>query len=431
MITPHFKAFLFCLFLLFSCKSFLSAQPCQEDVFAGLSCDLAPILCDIHSFCDKLPSSNALTPPPGFCGAMTNVHWIGFPARNETMLISISLANCVKSLGMHGRLYKGNDCGELVPAAPCWNEEFPYEDLYVLENLVVGDIYYLVFDGIDADVCEYRIFITAGNVPLNMADAGPDLTLCEDQTQTLDGSNSLQGDEFSYQWSSQGGQILTGSQGLAPTVSGLGTYFLSVSNIINGCVDTDSMTISEIISNPLMIDLPSTISVNYGEEIVLNPFLNVPLEEITSVAWSPTQNLNCTSCLSPTFTAFSSGEYELHVQHINGCVEQVQVKIDVANIPDQVYFLPNVFSPNDDGFNDYWTIQGGAALIEIKYMRIFTRWGDLVFEQKNIPPNQAHLGWNGRKNNRTLPSGVYYMEAEVLLADGHLEQIQSTINLIR
>ena len=57
-------------------------------------------------------------------------------------------------------------------------------------------------------------------------------------------------------------------------------------------------------------------------------------------------------------------------------------------------YIPNSFSPNDDGINDNFTIFSNKDL-EINYLRIFDRWGNLVFEQKESLTNYDFQGWNG------------------------------------
>lgn len=67
------------------------------------------------------------------------------------------------------------------------------------------------------------------------------------------------------------------------------------------------------------------------------------------------------------------------------------------------WFVPNVFSPNDDGTNDTFLPYSDCELSVLSYeMRIFNRWGRLVFETKSIDE-----GWNGKARGEDLPAGVY------------------------
>lgn len=67
------------------------------------------------------------------------------------------------------------------------------------------------------------------------------------------------------------------------------------------------------------------------------------------------------------------------------------------------YYIPNAFSPNQDGFNDVFIpfFSSGCAVNSYK-LKIFNRWGALVFESDN-PQN----GWNGKASGEDAPQGVY------------------------
>ena len=65
--------------------------------------------------------------------------------------------------------------------------------------------------------------------------------------------------------------------------------------------------------------------------------------------------------------------------------------------------LPNVFTPNADGLNDFFLPKTYRGIISSQ-IKIFNRWGEAVFESDN-----ASLGWNGKvKSGKLCPDGVYY-----------------------
>jgi gliding motility-associated-like protein len=63
--------------------------------------------------------------------------------------------------------------------------------------------------------------------------------------------------------------------------------------------------------------------------------------------------------------------------------------------------LPSAFSPNGDGLNDNWSIQG-AKNIKVHYLQVFNRWGILIFSTTN--PN---ISWDGKYRGEIAPAGVY------------------------
>lgn len=79
-----------------------------------------------------------------------------------------------------------------------------------------------------------------------LASAGPDISVpCNGTQTTLDGSASSQGSNFSYQWSTANGNIISGASDLTPTVDQIGTYCLAVTNLSTGCVMTDCVNLKD------------------------------------------------------------------------------------------------------------------------------------------------------------------------------------------
>ncbi|MFQ5584854.1 MAG: gliding motility-associated C-terminal domain-containing protein, partial [Calditrichia bacterium] len=70
-------------------------------------------------------------------------------------------------------------------------------------------------------------------------------------------------------------------------------------------------------------------------------------------------------------------------------------------------YLPNVFSPNGDGVNDYFFVQASPQVERVISLKIFDRWGGLIFEATNFTPNDRGYGWDGSFNNKKIDIGVY------------------------
>ncbi|MGB4844225.1 MAG: gliding motility-associated C-terminal domain-containing protein, partial [Ferruginibacter sp.] len=98
--------------------------------------------------------------------------------------------------------------------------------------------------------------------------------------------------------------------------------------------------------------------------------------------------------VKPEFDIF----YTLTVTAAGGCSITDEVFVDVLKIPK----IPNTFSPNNDGINDFWKIQ---YLDEYKtnHTQVFTRAGQLVFESRGL-----YIPWNGTFKGKQLPVDTYY-----------------------
>jgi gliding motility-associated-like protein len=89
-----------------------------------------------------------------------------------------------------------------------------------------------------------------------------------------------------------------------------------------------------------------------------------------------------------------------------------------------------VFSPNDDGANDYFNLYG-ASVQAVNTLRVYDRWGNLVFSKDDVIPNEKNDGWDGRYNDEMMQPGVYVFYAEIVHDDGVPEELIGDITLIR
>ena len=112
----------------------------------------------------------------------------------------------------------------------------------------------------------------------------------------------------------------------------------------------------------------------------------------------------------------NSGEYDITLIAIDttaNCRDTVTKIIDIEKYVN-IFIVPNVFTPNGDGENDYFrpviTNEGFDGYIRFNVFKVYNRWGNLVYDNDN--PGE---GWNGEYQNKPAPAGVYayYLEADV------------------
>jgi gliding motility-associated-like protein len=119
------------------------------------------------------------------------------------------------------------------------------------------------------------------------------------------------------------------------------------------------------------------------------------------------------------------GEYEATFQSIDGCDSTVFLQLNFLEV-----YAPNAFSPNNDGINDFFNIQGGSELDRILRLEVFDRWGNLIYQGTDLAPS-PNEGWNGRVNGALAGPGVYVFNASLLLSDGSEKKLNGSILLIR
>jgi gliding motility-associated-like protein len=92
-------------------------------------------------------------------------------------------------------------------------------------------------------------------------------------------------------------------------------------------------------------------------------------------------------------------------------------------------FIPNVFTPNGDGNNDYFTVYSGPNVKVIQELKIYDRWGSNLFSAVNIPANDDQAGWDGLYNGAKVGPGVYVYFAKIEFFDGQVKVRNGTITI--
>jgi gliding motility-associated-like protein len=103
----------------------------------------------------------------------------------------------------------------------------------------------------------------------------------------------------------------------------------------------------------------------------------------------------------------------------------VQVNVQVTPLYD--VYVPNVFSPNGDGNNDYFQVYGNKDAWEEFSIQIFDRWGEKVYESGDM-----NFQWDGSYRGEKLPVGVYVYEFNVVYINSHPDKLYTgSITLLR
>ena len=201
-----------------------------------------------------------------------------------------------------------------------------------------------------------------------------------------------------------------------------GTYELEVQDA-NGCSWTETVLLTE--PQDLIVDLGPDLEVQLGDSLRLKPQTNRP---VTSWQWIADQ-LSANAAFEPVVRPTQTEFILLTVVDENGCTATDTLRIFVDK--DRDVFIPTAFSPDGIGENERFTIYAGDEVVTIQSLRIFSRWGNMVFERQNFSPNDPNLGWDGTLWGEPLNAAVFVYYAEILFTDGKSELITGDVILLR
>ena len=194
------------------------------------------------------------------------------------------------------------------------------------------------------------------------------------------------------------------------------------SQAANGC---DSMVNIKLTFIELGLQLVSEYTINAGSniQIILTPDF-IP----DTIIWDPAQGLSCLNCLNPIANPIEDTEYRVTLIDSNGCSVTSNIKVHVIN--DIQVFVPNVFSPNGDGVNDFFNITSNVPDIIVESYNIYNRWGELVYSVSHEALS-GFKGWNGEMNENPVNPGVYVYTISLSTKNGFRKVISGDLTLIR
>ena len=192
----------------------------------------------------------------------------------------------------------------------------------------------------------------------------------------------------------------------------------------NGCLQLEMISIFE--PDDWFISLGEDTLAPYGLPITIHAdVLGMPAGNLT-LTWS---DGDCDNCESRTILPLSATSLIVEAIDENGCVRSDAINIQLFVARD--IYIPNVFSPNNDGINDLFDIHMASGIDRIKEIAIFDRWGDLIYEAFDVPVAGSVSAWDGKHHGRELNPGVYVYKIIVHYVDNKQDVFVGNVTLIR
>lgn len=162
-------------------------------------------------------------------------------------------------------------------------------------------------------------------------------------------------------------------------------------------------------SNSVQVDV-TQVSADAGPNAVIGVGESVQLNATATgtFQWDPVATMDDPTSLTPVVTPPATTVYTLTVTN-NGCTAVDEVTVVVT----ELIVMPNTFTPNGDGINDFWHITNIEKFPSCK-VTIYDRWGQRVYNSTGYSNDNA---WDGTYLNKTLPAAAYYYVIELNAAN--------------
>lgn len=282
---------------------------------------------------------------------------------------------------------------------------------------VVAGTYYIKATVVGSPCPDVKPVIVP-SLPVPVADAGQDTTICFGQNAQLSGSGAV-----SYSWSPiiyLDDPLSANPRVINPRAGNL-VYHLTVTDA-NGCHSIADEQVIITVTSPPKIYVPADTIIAFNQPLQLN-VIDVNNSGLVNFAWLPVTGLNNAFIKNPV--AFLNGDiiYQVTASTASDCKAIAYVRVKVYKGPE--IYVPSAFTTNGDGLNDLlYAIPVGIKVFH--YFSIYSRWGQLVFTTSN-----PAVGWDGKVQGVSQSSAVFVWMAEAVDYFGNLIKRKGTVTLLR
>ncbi len=219
-------------------------------------------------------------------------------------------------------------------------------------------------------------------------------------------------------------EYILGTQTL--NTNGVFTEFFTT---INGCDSVVTVDL-EVLNSIVKVDAQGDKVIQLGESTPIKAEVS-DFSKVSFYSWTSSDSLTtiCDTCLYQVVFPTETTTYTFKAFDTAGCDVSDNVVIEV----EQYYetYFPGAFSPNGDGINDIYYINGTTNIARVLSLDLYDRWGNQVFQNNNFPVSNELFGWDGTLKNVPANPGVYVYMAKIEFVDGHIENFKGDLVLLR
>ncbi|MDO8366763.1 MAG: hypothetical protein Q7T20_08215 [Saprospiraceae bacterium] len=401
-------------FILLFFATSVFAQP-GHSTYRDTFCDNQTILI-VSQFFNSSNPTGTITLPGAAIGGIDSVIHVELTF-NATMEATINQTLCegdtlwVNGTAYHAGFYLGdefiesgsvNGCDSLIHVNLSFKRSvFDYQQ-FICEgdSIIINGHVYTAFDREGTEVipngaCDsiLQVKLTALPIPFSLVND----TLCPGASVVINGITYDESNRVGYE--------------LLPNAGS------------NGC---DSLVQVNISFRELWVYIGEDIDIIKGDEICIEEQYGL---NPVSLTWSPTPPCPDSSCLTQCIIPLQSLSFSLTAVDATGCVLTDDIHIRVSN-KNRVY-APNVFNPLSNFPNNRFYLGADNGVSLIRRLFIADRWGELLFDVKDVLPDYPDNGWDGTYRGQIMHSGVYTFWAELERIDGTTFVEMGSFSLVR
>ncbi len=203
-----------------------------------------------------------------------------------------------------------------------------------------------------------------------------------------------------------------------------GDYRIRIANQGYGCALVDTtIRINQPPLTRLEISNDTIHLANPGDKRTVSV---IPIDDYLpiSYSWTPPDAVSCAGCSTTVISVKKRSLVSVFTVDKKGCRADASVDVYV----DEQYglYVPNAFKPE----REFYTVLGNESVVTVNYMRIFDRWGELVFEANDFKPNGTG-GWDGTFRGQPMNTGTFVVTVEATFKNGERRTYASDVLLTR
>ena len=273
-------------------------------------------------------------------------------------------------------------------------------------------------------ICEQIRELVVEINPDIAAEIGGQAEYCERDTLRLIAEG--EGDLQAFTWTNPAGIQLTDSIIEIPAASfeQEGWYELIIDN--GNCKDSTREFI-QLLPTPTLT-LAKEEKSKFCDPLVLTPALSGDVN--VAYSWQPSEGLSCSDCPNPSIIQPTNYYYQLQVENEYACRDSADIFVFLEQ--EDLIYIPNIFTPNGDGENDFFQLFPSCGIAAINRFQIYNRGGSLVYSLESIQDfSNKSLFWDGFTNGDQANIGVYLWLLELSLIDGTKKKLTGDVSLWR